>query len=162
MTERCYGSRIFQDWVADHNHRTKDRLREGETLDLPSFDVLVSEQIASRWGAETTPIAQAYAHFRSAESDIEGQFRAQPLGPCGYRPTIPAKTDLRAAASALRPLVERLEAAGVRSRKFASLRDTLESLASGTGTSWSSDYTVEGVLQDFFYGVSDLSQKSAR
>ncbi|TKD01034.1 hypothetical protein [Polyangium fumosum] len=155
ITNRCYGSRTYQDLLVSHNHHERKGLRAGETLKIPPFETLAREHVAAKWASEMSAVAASYAHFRRAEPEIDRQLRSQKPGMGPYRPTAAAKLELDAAASALRPVVEHLRAAGVRTKKFAQAVQAFEQLASGEG-SFSTDYATEDIHQCFSYGISAL------
>ncbi|MDI1442542.1 hypothetical protein [Polyangium sp. 6x1] len=155
ITNRCYGSRTYQDFLVAHNHHERKGLRAGETLKIPPFETLARERVAAKWAGEMGAVASAYAHFLRAEPEIETQLRGQKPGMGQYRPSAAAKLELDAAASALRPVVEHLRAAGVRTKKFAQAVEAFEQLASGKG-SFSTDYATEEIHQCFSYGISAL------
>ncbi|MDC3958962.1 hypothetical protein [Polyangium jinanense] len=138
-----------------HNHHERKGLRAGETLKIPPFETLAREHVAAKWASEMSAVAAAYAHFRRVEPEIEQQLRGQKPGMGPYRPSAAAKLELDAAASALRPVVEHLRAAGVRTKKFAQAVEAFERLASGEG-SFSTDYATEDIHQCFSYGISAL------
>ncbi|MDC0748299.1 hypothetical protein [Polyangium mundeleinium] len=155
ITNRCYGSRTYQDLLVSHNHHERKGLRAGETLKIPPFETLAREQVAAKWASEMSAVAASYTHFVRVQPEIEKQLRAQKPGAGNYRPSATAKRELDAAASALRPVVEHLRAAGVRTKKFAQAVQAFEQLASGEG-SVSTDYATEEIHQCFSYGISAL------
>jgi hypothetical protein len=156
ISRRCYGSRTYQDFLASHNHHERKGLRAGETLEIPPFETLAREHVAAKWASDMSAVAASYAHFLGVQPEIEQQLRGQKPGVGHYRPSAAAKRELDAAASALRPVVERLRAAGVRTKKFAQAVQAFEQLASGEG-SFSTDYATEDIHQCFSYGISALA-----
>jgi hypothetical protein len=155
LSRRCYGSRSYADWLAAHTGHEKKGLRAGETLDIPPFATLVTERIGPKWSSQAAAIAQAYEHYRLAEPNIEAQLRAAGPGAAAYHPNAAAKAALVAAAAAIRPVVDRLRAQGVRTKKFAQALEAFELLADGKG-SHSTDYATEEIHQCFSYGVDAL------
>ena len=138
-----------------HNHHERKGLRAGETLKIPPFETLAREHVAAKWASEMSAVAASYAHFLRVQPEIEKQLREQKPGMAPYRPSAEAKRELDAAASALRPVVEHLRAAGVRTKKFVQAVQAFEQLASGEGN-FSTDYTTEDIHQCFSYGIAAL------
>jgi hypothetical protein len=138
-----------------HNHHEKKGLRAGETLQIPPFEALAREHVAAEWQSDMTAVAESYAHFLGVQPEIEEQLRGQKPGVGHYRPSAAGKLALDAAASALRPVVEHLRAAGVKTKKFAQAVQEFERLASGEG-SFSTDYATEHIHQCFSYGIMAL------
>lgn len=155
ISRRCYGSRTYQDLLVAHNHHERKGLRAGETLKIPPFETLAREHVAAKWAREMSAVAASYAHFLRVQPEIEKQLRAQKPGAGNYQPSAAAKVELDAAASALRPVVEHLRTAGVRTKKFAQAVEAFAQLASGEG-SFSTDYATEEIHQCFSYGISAL------
>jgi hypothetical protein len=89
------------------------------------------------------------------EPEIHQQLARAKPGVADYRPSASAKADLQAAAKALKPLVTKLRAAGVRTKKFEQAVESLEGFASGRG-SHSTDYAIEDMYQSLAYGVEAL------
>ncbi|MDC0743069.1 hypothetical protein [Polyangium mundeleinium] len=112
---------------------------------------------------ERSPVRHADGHFQGlvvggSEPDgafVVAQLRAQKPGMAPYRPSAEAKRELDAAASALRPVVEHLRAAGVRTKKFAQAVQAFEQLASGEGN-FSTDDATEDIHPCFSYGIAAL------
>ncbi|HTJ80451.1 MAG TPA: hypothetical protein VL400_01975 [Polyangiaceae bacterium] len=155
ISRRCYGSRAYADWIVGHNHHESKPLRAGETLEIPPFETLVTERLAPKWKTGAGPIAEAYAHFRAAEPEIEAQLRSAKPGMATYQPSARAKAELESAANALRPFAQRLEDAGVRTKKLAQATESFTALAGGSGHV-STDYATEDVHQCFYHGVEAL------
>jgi hypothetical protein len=154
ISRRCYGSRAYADWIAEHDHHKKP-LRAGETLEIPPFATLVAERLAPKWKTGAGPIAEAYAHFRVVEPEIEAALHAAKPGMAAYRPSPRAKAELELAANALRPFAQRLVDAGVRTKKLGQAIEAFEAFASGSGN-FSTDYATEDVHQCFYHGVEAL------
>jgi len=152
---RCFGSRTYQDFLSSYNQHERKGLRAGETLKIPPFETLARENVAAKWKSDMSAVAEAYTHFLGVQPEIEAQLRGQKPGMGGYQPSPAAKLELEAAASALRPVVEHLRAAGVRTKKFAQALEAFERFAKGEG-SFSTDYATEDVHQCFSYGISAL------
>jgi hypothetical protein len=153
ITQRCYGSRIYQTWLIVHTGHKKRRLRADEELAIPSFETLVREQLPENLKDLAHWYAEAYQHYRAVEPEMDQQTRNAEPGVIQYMPSASARAHLGAADRAIASLCNALRARGMSCKP--------NRVGFGDSITLSTDYGTEQLHQNFYYSVEAFAHAQA-